>query len=504
LIFNYIFDIIFILNQLGLSMKLKSMLFFLVISFNSLFSIQLDQKEQDILSKVAVILKSSHTQKQNEVWPGYDLTQSPVVITFKNGHIFVFNMRSENRQWQKLALNGFTILYSTEDHWGLTHSAFQPQFPLEGQKAYVFNLENATGPQAIKSYQVLVHERFHRHEFENFQVNSGANPYADHLNGENLALGKLEEQILADFMKDQGNVDSRMEHLRNFIAVNAVRRSLIKPSSIEWEDHQQIMEGLADYVSYKIMDIFNIVPFEGHQELGELLDKEAANTDYSDHAIKWRHYSLGASLGYVLDFLKVSDWKMQVENGQKNLSQMIQEAVGLPPGEIAQRFENCKAIYQWDHTFATVSLSVNKFEEEVANHIKNYQQMEGNVLEIGRPRMGLSGSGSNLHLFYLADGSTLSLQDTLSSSSEDNLWRLTLDHMPYVFKTGSGAVKFKVDKETEIIVDNQKFTLKELLQEQTRKSFMHIEIQGKNSHFVSDKHEGLLTVNSRGTLNVSF
>lgn len=486
-------------------MKLKSILLVLLISFNSVFSIQLDQKEQEILSKVGAILRSSHTEKQNEVWPDYDLTESPVVITFNNGHIFVFNLDSKNPQWEKFTLNGVDILFSAQDLWGLTRSAFQPQFPLEGQKAYVFNLENATGSQATKSLQVLVHERFHRYEFEYFQLNFRGKPYSDHLNGENLALGKLEEQILADFMKDLGKPELQVEHLRNFIAVNSVRRSLIDPSSVEWEDHQQIMEGLADYVSYKMMDVFNIVPsFEGHQELKNLLDKEAANTDYSDHAIKWRHYSLGSSLGYILDFLKIPEWKIQVECGEKTLMQMIQEVITLSPEEIQQRFENSAITYHWDLTYATVLLSVNKFEEEVAEHIKNYHQMEGVIVEIGRPKAGLSGSGSNFHLFYLADGSTLSLQDTLASSSEDNLWHLTLDHEPYVFKKGAGVVEYKLENETEIIVDNQKFTLKELLQQKSQKPFTHIEIKGKRSHFVSDKHEGLLTVNSNGILNVSF
>lgn len=480
----------------------------LLISFNSLFSIQvaeLPKQEQEVITKVATLLKSSHSTEQTLVWPGYDLTDSPVVITFKSGHIFVFNMQSEKPEWQMLALKEGTILYSPEDHWGFTRSAFQPQFPLEGHKAYVFNLDNAAGQQGTKSYQILVHERFHRYQFEHFHVEHGGMPYQDHLNSENLALGKLEEKILAEFMKAHGKPELQLEHLRNFAAVNSVRRAVIQPGSVDWEDHQEMMEGLADYVSYKILDVFPIIPgYAGHDDMTELLEREAANTDYSDHAIKWRHYSIGAALGYALDFLKVPNWKEEIEQGHANLLQILKEQLALSVNEIETRFENCQMQYQWDETNATVASSVHKFEEEIEKHMSAYEKMEGIVVEIGRPRAGLSGSGKNERLIYLADGSTLSIQDTLFSSSEDNLWKLQLERVPYVFKKGGGCVEFKVEAETEVEIDNQKYKLKELKQQETHKLFTHIEIHGKQMQFASDQHHGLLTISKEGILSVSF
>jgi hypothetical protein len=461
-------------------------------------------KEKQVLIKVAKVLVASHENKQNKVWEKYDLTESPVVITFKNGHVFAFNLNTNNPLWQKISVEGINMLFSPQDYWGFTRSNFQPQFPLEGQQAYVFNLDKAIQSTALQPYLVLIHERFHLYEFENFQVRSKSDKYQDHLNKENLALGKVEEKILANFMRERGNPECQLEHLKDYVAINTLRKSVIQKSSVDWENHQQIMEGLADYVSYKMLDVFPLfAAFDGHRELANLLNKEAENTEYSDHAIKWRHYSVGASLGYALDFLNVRNWKNRIEQGEKQLSQLMGESVVLSPSELEARIENCKILYHWDECLSDVSQAVNKFENEIAGHIQTYNEMEGVILEVGRPRVGLSGSGSNKQMFYLSDGSTLSLKDTLASSSEDNLWHLNLHSIPYVFKKSSGIVEFKVEFETKFVVDHKNFSLKQLMEEKKFQPFSHLEIHGKDFHFTSS-HEGALFLKENGALSIRF
>lgn len=479
--------------------KLLSLSIILLISFISLFSVETMDKEAATLKKVAAILK--YSQKQMDIWPGYDLTETPVVITFDNGHVYVFNMESANPSWTKQQIAGLNVLYSEKDHWGLTQSSFQPQFPLEGQSAYVFNLDHETA----KTFHIFVHERYHRYEFGNFRPGPMSNAYQDHLNGENIALGKLEERILADFMNTQGKPLVQMEHLRNFVAVNSIRRGLITPKSRNWEDNQQKMEGLAEYVGYQMLDRLKLFPaYNGGKELALDLENEVSNTDYSDHAIKWRHYSVGAAMGYALDFLKVPHWKSQIEKGDKSLLELLQEAVPLSSEDILQRFDQSKIAYGLDSTLEIVAQCVHKFEEEIASHMKSYQKSPGVILEVGRPRVGLSGTGSNQRLLYLANGSTLSLTDTLSSTSEDNLWRLSLEKVPYVIKKGAGMIEFKVEPETIISIDNQTYTLQELLSQSGEKPFTHIEVHGKNSNFVSDEHEGWVDINDNGVVTISF
>ena len=57
----------------------------------------------------------------------------------------------------------------------------------------------------LKPLHILIHERFHQFEFDRFQPPELIGNYQDHLNAENLALSKLEEQVLFDFMQAQGD-----------------------------------------------------------------------------------------------------------------------------------------------------------------------------------------------------------------------------------------------------------------------------------------------------------
>ena len=75
---------------------LSKLLVFLIVLLNTIQAQQIDipPNELDVIQKVVKILNYSHTS--NKVWPGYDLTQSPIVITFNSGHVFVFNHTSSD------------------------------------------------------------------------------------------------------------------------------------------------------------------------------------------------------------------------------------------------------------------------------------------------------------------------------------------------------------------------------------------------------------------------
>jgi hypothetical protein len=463
----------------------------------------ISKEEKHVVEQVADLLAATHQFDQNPVWPGYDLTKTPVIITFSPGHIFAFHLKSRNPAWKKIQIKGFEVLFSSEDKWEVTCSKFNPQFPIEGQTAYVFNMDKAVANQ-IRPYQIFVHERFHQHEFENFYPIALLGNYQDHLNAESIALGKLEECILAEFTIDNMGSD-RLEHLRNYLAVHAMRKVLMQPSSIAWEDHQQVMEGLADYVSHKMLDVLQFFPgFKGNLELNQLLITESKNKSYEEHAIKWRHYSIGATLGYALDFLNIPHWKNLVEREGASLNQLLEEAIPLSPNEIEMRVEECKAIYGWNQIFAEVNQSVIKFEDEVSKIVQAYDKADGIQLEIGKPLQGVSGSGSNKRLLYLANGSTVSLRDTLTSTAEDNLWRLQLKAIPYLFKKENGGLEFKIESEANIIIDGHPVSLKDLAAAKQLTFFHEIEIEGKSCHFTSEQHPGCLIVDGRGKLTISY
>ena len=66
------------------------------------------------------------------------------------------------------------------------------------------------------------------------------------------------------------------------------------------------MEGLADYVSFKTFDVLNVFDqYNANKKLQRMLEMYAKSPDITERAVKWRHYGVGAAMGYGLDFLQV-------------------------------------------------------------------------------------------------------------------------------------------------------------------------------------------------------
>ncbi len=169
----------------------------------------------------------------------------------------------------------------------------------------------------------LVHERFHVYQIQYFESEKssgqeveGEMAYPESENSENIALMQLEELVLLDFMKAlDGNAHAEATaQLKTFIAINKQRRKLLSHSSLVWEARQQIVEGLADYAAAKNLDVFAYFGERtGQKHILNTMQRYAQDDDINERAPKWRHYGVGASLGYALDFLNVNHWKKNVE-----------------------------------------------------------------------------------------------------------------------------------------------------------------------------------------------
>ena len=73
--------------------------------------------------------------------------------------------------------------------------------------------------------------------------------------------------------------------------------------------------------------------------------------------------------------------------------------------------------------------------------------------------------------FFLADGSTLNIEDTSSSISSDNTWKFNVKRVPYLFQNKTGEREFKVEGNLKIELDGKEYAIHDLLKQPTRKSF---------------------------------
>ncbi len=479
------------LKNLFLSLFLICTGFF---GFNCLEATDVLPQELTYVERLSQTIDLLH-QKQDDVWSGYDISQTPIVVSFANGHIYAFNLASKNPVWEKREVQGQTVLFTTEDPWGVTAVAMQDKFPMEGEEVFAFNvgLMQDNKKMDYMPLLVIVHELFHRYQFNEFIEESVFGAYQDRENIENLTLIKLEENILIDFLRAPES--EKIEHLKDFVAVHRSRKAVMKSSSVLWENHQQRMEGLADYVSIRSQDAFGIIPeFSGEEHIAKILGSYVQNRDITEFAVKWRHYGVGAALGYGLDHVRAVNWKEKVEKNGISLADQLEQSLRMTSLEIQGRVWKAKHHYQYKNVKKEIAGRSATYQADMTAMMDRYKDAPGVVLMVERPRdVGINGGGNTGGIYHLSDGSTVSVNDSSVSASSDNLWKIEVRAVPFFFQQGNNRW-LKVDENLTIFLDGQEFLLKDLLENQEPKNFNVISWKGKSCDFESVDRPGRLEI----------
>lgn len=487
-------------------MKIKILLCFLlafVFSF-SLFSQENTNQESKKISLVAKILRNSSTDQMHKVWPGYNLRTKPVFVTFSNGHIYAFNIRLQGPEWQRFNLEGMEVFYTPKDKWGITAAPMQFDFKIFGQEAFVFCLDMMLEP-SFMPYFILVHERFHVYQIERFlsEKESVENDYPESDNVDNLALMQLEELVLLDFMNAFNN-ESYQEattHLKTFISINQHRRAILSPISVNWEARQQMVEGLADYAAAKNLDVFGYFgPKIGQRHIAHIIERYTKDNDITERALKWRHYGVGASIAYALDFLQVKGWKKEVEQNV-SLQVLLERNLKVSNQEANILVEQAYARYNFVQLKQEIKKKVEAYQQMLSYHQENFKKLPGILVNVqSPPDSGLSAGGHSKGVYSLADGSMFSYLDTSKTSSADKRWMLELISMPYLFQTNDGFRRFKVEQEgLELTVDGKPCSLSNLRE----RPFQQLTLKTKSCSFKSSHNPGRVSVKN-GELNIIF
>lgn len=461
------------------------------------------QQEMQSIKKVGQILDNLRGDTEM-VWPEYEFAKSPLVITFDNGHLYGFNVKNEKHLWDELKVDQRTVLYSDVDHWGALSANMHPAFPIGDQKAYVFRLD-LMKKNPVTPFLVLVHERFHQFQFGHFKLPNNGNfgPYEDQMNLENIALMQLEERILLDFLKAPDA--EKKDILKDFVAVNTTRRHQISPSSQAWEYDQERMEGLADYVSIKFFDDESILPeFRGQPHLMMLLNGYIRDENFAERAIKWRHYGIGATLGYALDYLQAPHWKQRVEKEALSQVEILERILKLSQNDINTRLTRIKEAYGYTEIRNNAEISMNKYGDKIDHAMNTYDEMDGVEVFLTRPPgQAVAGGGRSQGNYQLPDGSMMAVNDTSSSATEDHQWKIDFKGIPVMFQRGDARL-FKIEKEIAIYLDGRYLRLQDLLKTGFNQTFNSIKLEGAMAQFASESHSGRLEITKDGKMAILF
>lgn len=477
-------------------MKLKFILCLIVslIFCYSLFSQEVAEIETKQIELVARIIKNSTSTKMQEVWPGYQLRTKPIFITFENGHIYAFNIKMPEKEWKHSQIEGLEVLYTDQDKWGIMAAPMQFDFDIHGQQAFIFRLDMVSGPPFLPFF-VMVHERFHVYQIQNFksEKTDAERDYPESEHADNLALMQIEERILLDFLTalENNSREEAISHLKTFISVHKERRKLLSPQSIAWEGRQQMVEGLADYTAAKNLDVFGYFGAKvGQKHLHHTMLSYTKENDINERALKWRHYGVGASIGYALDFLQVPSWKKNVEQNI-SLQNILEKHLRSSPQEEKSFFAQAAEKYQLKQLKTEIKEKISSYNRMLQSHIDGYKKLPGVIINIQTPPdSGLSAGGHSKGVYSLKDGSMFSYLDTSKTSSADNRWILELRSIPYLFQTNDGFRRFKADaKDLTLIIDGQNY----LLQNVGQKRFQQLVLKSESCSFKSTHNQGVVS-----------
>lgn len=487
-------------------MKIRVLFFILLSSFlcYSLFSFDSFEQETRQIGLVSKIIKNSSLSKMNEVWPNYNLRSKPIFITFSNGHIYAFNIQLSETEWKKMNIEGMDVFHTNKDRWGITSAPMHFNFEINGQEAFVYRLDLMSGAPFFPFF-ILVHERFHVYQMKNFESErlNQENNYTESENIQNLSLMQLEELVLLDFMNALAfNAETEaLVHLKTFLSINKKRQKILNSSSFMWEARQQMVEGLADYTAAKNLDVFGYFGEKmGQKHILQTMKSYTKEDDISERALKWRHYGVGASLGYALDFLKVVNWKKDVEQNIP-LQILLEKNLKVSPEEIDFLFQQATEKYDYNKLCREIKEKIEAYNNMLNNHMDRFNNLPGIVVNIQTPpNSGLSAGGRSRGVYSLANGSMLSHEDTSKTSSADNCWMLELESMPYLFQTNDGFRRFKTSLEgLELIIDGQVYSPHHLNQ----KTFRQLVLKGKSCTFKSSRNPGRISLKN-GELNITY
>lgn len=387
--------------------------------------------EQTADKETQLVQLSRMYREEQKAWPELQWSEAPLIVTYEDGEIYALGLKTRESVWEE-AVEG--VLVTKEDLWNVSRERLHPFFPIGDEEAFVFRM---SGPRAVK---ILAHERFHRFQMDHFEDGANAGGYKQHLNVENVALMAVEEALLQEFVQNDS-----IESVFEYAAIHREREALLDDESLDWEEMQQRLEGMADYVAAKMTG-------EEKQVLAHINDEGLV-----ENAMKWRHYGVGAALGLALDALDVKQWKERVQKGE-GLGKLIDAAVSLTKEQEAALSKKAKKRFNYKKKKKKVKGQIDAYQATLQGVDQAFSEDAGPTLKIGNlTGVGISGGGRSQAIYYLTDGSQVIVKDQSFSASMDGRWSFETKEPTTLYQRSQGYREVKALSDLEIVLDEQVF-----------------------------------------------
>ncbi len=342
------------------------------------------------------------------IWPGFDLSQHPIIVTLPNGKLIAFNLWTVDRRWREYKINGGRLevqgipVYFYEKPEGQSERRF-----FKRAVAEVFPPMDPRGnSERMREFSdaalfIFYHEQVHKHQFRNFEIAPGRrrrraiaagieaswepSNYRDYQNPEVLRLNRFEAHLALEYLRF-----GEEEVLWDLLAVDQERNKLMSSGTLKREDDKQVMEGAAHFTTlsffqeYPLLTDFNPALFwqdEAYDEL-DLFDFAKA----IQKAGEAHHHLFGSALAFGLHWLEVEGWK-EACRSEANASlrsiiykqkQWQDDFRGSGLNERAYRLAQVELEYDEDgNLLEQAKTAIAPYKETVTQIEEAYAQQEG-------------------------------------------------------------------------------------------------------------------------------
>lgn len=467
--------------------KIKKALFLIFVSFSiPLFA----DFEQQSIEKLALTFRAFEEKGSDQIWPGFNPGETPAVFHFSNGHLYGFGLQGECPLWEKKLVKGQKVLFCPSHPANLT--PLDPSFSIENQKAFIFSLDHENDHSDLPLF-TFIHEHFHTHQFKYFKNIGGGRPIAaDYQTADQLGLIELENRLLTQYL-----LTGTKDRLKDYVAVNQSRRMHMHPSSIAWEDNQQRMEGLADYVSVKTFAEFPVTSFSD-PKMAILVMREkktVGSPSLVEDAIKGRHYFVGAVIALALDEMGIS-WKDRIAEGNISLQKLLENSLGVPTNHLTSIMKQ----FNWNEIKVKIDLELQQQNQVKEQLLSEFDRQEGIRMSILMPKGPMATGGRHEKSCRIDDRHKILVKDISVSTTQDQTWQLSFKEIPFLIEDQKGNRFFKIDRNLILLIDGEKFDLRQILTRDQILPFTSLFFQNESCELQSNKSGKIIVQDGALTL----
>jgi hypothetical protein len=447
----------------------KIYLFLLVFSFlgcliNPLWSSE-DEKIEE--RQIAILASTFHYfdhQQKDQVWPLFSLLSYPAIFHFKNGHLYGFGFKQPLSYWKTKIAHPIPVLFKSDPQEPLLQVTLDPFYLIEEKPAFVFGLIHEEDFD-FKHLLLFIQEKFRVFQSTMFKPEQKQKvKKSDYQNTSQLAWIELENRLLTRALETP-LAEERRSFLKDYLAVNQKRRQQLSRESIQTEDSQQRMEGLAAYVSLRSYQIFPAMPqFDFEKMVLKLRAQTLIKQPTLPYdAMEKRHVFVGTVLGWALDLYAQPNWKYAIQYRQFTLQQLLERALTISLPEREKRLDYLKNQEEWRTLQQQIQWQLEKEKMNDQRVMELFDQKEGYIVWLGLPSIPTYTKGYQRQLSQVHHLKVLK-EVTLLCTTHNSLWRLSLKNAPLCIEEQTGERAFKVPLGLKLVVDGQELTFKTMQQ----------------------------------------